>query len=254
MAYRLIGMVHLGPLPGAPGFSDLESVLRGAVRDSKVLEEAGFDALCIENHGDAPFYASAVPSETVAGVTRAATEILGVTSLPIGINVLRNDAQSAVAIASATGAAFVRVNVLSGTVFTDQGLISGQSALVSRKRQALAPVTQIYADVHTKHGVPPAGQSFEEAATDTWTRGGADALIVSGPRTGEPTDLALVRAARKVAPGAPVLVGSGVTIESAAEVLSEADGLFVGTAIKEDGAVGSPVSLQRASAFVKAAS
>ena len=235
MAYRLIGMVHLGPLPGAPRFSDLQSVLRGAVRDAKVLEEAGFDALCVENYGDAPYFATSVPAETVAGMTRAIAEVLGACSIPVGINLLRNDAEGALSIASATNAAFVRVNVLTGSIFTDQGLISGRPAEVARTRQALAPETEIYADVHVKHGVPPPGLSFEDAASDTWTRGSADALIVSGTGTGEPADLALVRSAHKVAPGAPVLVGSGVTVETVAEVLAEADGVLVGTAIKEGG-------------------
>ncbi|MFQ5966757.1 MAG: BtpA/SgcQ family protein [Acidimicrobiia bacterium] len=247
-------MVHLGPLPGSPHFEDLDSVLRGAVRDARVLEEAGFDALCVENYGDAPFSATSVPPSTVAGMTRAISSVLDACPLPVGINVLRNDATSALAIAAACSAAFIRVNVLTGSMFTDQGIISGQAAEVARARSAVAPNTEVYADVFVKHAVPPPGVTFEDAAADTWTRGGADALIVSGPGTGEPADLALVRAARKVAPDAPLLVGSGVTAQTVSEVLAEADGVIVGTSIKEEGVTSAPVSLRRAAALVKAAS
>ncbi len=100
--------------------------------------------------------------------------------LPVGVNALRNDARAALAIAVATGAHFIRVNVHTGSMFTDQGLIEGAAADTLRVRAALDTRVAIMADVHVKHASPPAGADIADAASDAWHRGLADALIVSG--------------------------------------------------------------------------
>ncbi len=253
MQLRLIGMVHLGPLPGAPHFQDLEGVRRRAVEDASTLHEAGFDAICVENHGDAPFFAEEVPAVTVSAMTSVVASVMEEVGIPVGVNVLRNDAMAALAIAAVTSASFIRVNVLTGIMYTDQGIIHGKAADVARARRELAPWVDVLADVFVKHAVPPPGLTFEQSAADTWWRGGAQALIVTGSVTGQPADLAHVRAAKKIVPEARVLVGSGVTVETVAEILTEADGVIVGSAIKEDGHVNGPVSLLRARALVEGA-
>ena len=144
----LIGMVHLGPLPGSPGYAgDLDGVVRAAVTDARTLSSAGFDAVLIENFGDAPFFADNVPAATVAAITRAATEVSASIDLPIGINVLRNDAIAAISIAAAVNAAFVRINVLTGEMTTDQGPIIGKAAEVARLRTSLGADIEVAADV-----------------------------------------------------------------------------------------------------------
>lgn len=253
MITGLIGMVHLGPLPGSPRATDLEKTLSAAVLDATRLAAAGFDALMIENFGDAPFFADRVPDVTVAAMTRAALSVAGAVDLPIGINVLRNDAEAAVSIASATGARFVRVNVLSGTMFTDQGPITGRAAEVSRLRAALAPDLQILADVMVKHATPPPGVTLEQAATDLWERAGADGIVVSGPGTGRPIDIEDLRRVHTAVPAAPLYAGSGATAETVADLMGLCAGVIVGTATKAGGAASGPVDPDRAAAIVEAA-
>jgi len=250
----LIGMVHLGPLPGSPGFAgDLDAVVKIAVTDAVTLAAAGFDAVLIENFGDAPFFADDVPDATVAAITRAATEVSGAVDLPIGINVLRNDAIAAVSIAAAVSAAFVRVNVLTGAMTTDQGPIVGKAAEVARLRATLGVDLQVAADVMVKHAVPPSGLTLAAAARDTWERGGANALVLSGGSTGDPSDPAELQALRAAVPDAPILIGSGATADTVGALLQIADGVIVGTSVKVDGTATALVDAARAAAFVAAA-
>ncbi|MEX2322886.1 MAG: BtpA/SgcQ family protein [Acidimicrobiia bacterium] len=254
MTPRLIGMVHLGALPGSPAFDgDLTGVIDRGRRDAATLADAGFDAVMVENFGDAPFFADTVPPATIAAMTVAAAAIADAVDVPIGINVLRNDALAALAIASAVGAGFIRVNVLSGTMFTDQGPIVGRAAEVARARRTLAPNTRVFADVFVKHATPPPGSSLRLAAADLWERGGADALIVSGDGTGDPVDPGTLSEVTAAVPGAPVLVGSGATAQTVGSLLAKASGVIVGTAVKVGGVTTAPVDATLARQFVAAA-
>ena len=270
-ACPLIGVVHLRPLPGSPRWAgDLAALERAALADAQAYLDGGADGLIVENFGDAPFFASAVPPETVAAMARIASAVVAMAGeRPVGINVLRNDALAALGIAAASGARFIRVNVLTGATVTDQGLIQGPAAELLRRRRLLgcdgggddgrSPGTggadriAILADVLVKHGAPLAPLPLEEAVRDTLERGGADAVIVSGSGTGQPTALADLERARsaaaQVAAGVPVLVGSGATLETAAALASRCDGLIVGSALKRDGLLASPVDGQRVRAL-----
>ncbi len=253
-AGALIGMIHLPPLPGHPANRlPLTRIVEQALADARVLVEAGFDALMIENFGDTPFHPERVEPHTVAGMTVAAQAVRASVTAPIGINVLRNDAQSAMAIATICGSAFIRVNVHCGVYATDQGFIEGRAAATIRYRGLLGSKVAILADVHVKHASPLLDQSIAEAAEETAYRGRADGLIVSGSATGKPTDLADLRAVRAAVPDRPIYVGSGADADSAAELLRIADGLIVGTSIKQNGRTTAPVDPKRAEAFVKAA-
>ncbi|MDQ3781975.1 MAG: BtpA/SgcQ family protein [Actinomycetota bacterium] len=247
-------MVHLGPLPGSPRFDGaFDRVVSAAVDDAIRLDEAGFDAIAVENFGDAPFFADDVPKVTVAAMTRVLSAIAAVTGRPMVVNVLRNDAAAALAVAAATGAAFVRVNVLAGTMWTDQGPIVGRAAEVTRLRRAISPEVGILADVFVKHATPAPGATIEQAAEELAERALADAIIVSGTSTGRAPDRAMVRQVRAAAPGVPTLVGSGVTEDTVASYLEVADGVIVGTALKADGITTNPVDPVAAKAFVAAA-
>ena len=242
----IIGMVHLLPLPGSPGFrGSMDQVLERAIDDARALAEGGVDGIMVENYGDAPFFAEVVPPVTVSALTRAVVEVRRSTELPVGVNVLRNDAAAALSIAASTGAQLVRVNVHSGAMITDQGWITGKAADTLRLRRTLDAPVAIFADVLVKHAVPPAGLSVEAAARDTWERGAADALIVSGMATGAPTDVTEVRRIRAAVPDAPVWVGSGVTPDNVVDLLESADGLIVGSAFEAGGRAGAPVEMQR---------
>ena len=250
----LIGMVHLGPLPGSPrSDGDLDSVIERARSDARALAETGFDAVMVENFGDAPFFASSVPPITVASMTRAAVEIRQAVDLPLGINVLRNDGLSAVAVAAAVGADLVRINVLSSMMYTDQGPIVGQAAEIARLRAAVAPGVRILADVFVKHATPPPGATIEHAAVDAWERSGADALVVSGSGTGASVDLDDLRAVRRAVPDAPIAVGSGASVETVEALAEVADVVIVGSSIKPGGDPSRAIDRDLARAFVERA-
>lgn len=249
---RLIGMVHLGPLPGSPRHrNDFDTVLTAARHDARVLVDAGFDALMVENFGDAPFFGDDVPKVTIAAMTRAVAEVAAL-GVPTGVNVLRNDALGALAVAAATGAAFIRVNVLSGVMATDQGTLTGRAAEVARLRSSIAPAVRVFADVFVKHATPPPGLTLERATADLWERAGADAIVVSGPGTGHPVDRNHLERVAAAAPGAPLYIGSGATAATARDLLGVCTGLIVGTAVKVDGRTGSPIDPQRARDLVAA--
>lgn len=249
----LIGMVHLLPLPGSPGWAgDMAAVTKRARRDARILEEGGIDAILVENYGDIPFQKTVGP-ETVAAITAAVLAVREATDLPVGVNVLRNDARAAMAVAAATGARFIRVNVHTGGMYADQGWIEGKAADTLRLRARIAPDVAILADVLVKHAVPPAGTRLESAARDAVERGLADGLIVSGAATGSPTSLDEVRAVQAAVPETPVLVGSGVTAETVRAALATADGVIVGSALEEGGMAGAPVDPERVRRLVAAA-
>lgn len=252
----LIGMVHLLPLPGSPRWGGcMDRVLERARSDARVLAEEGMDGVLVENFLDAPFFGAQVPAETVAAMARAAGEVVAeveaTSPVPVGVNVLRNDARAALGVAVAAGAAFMRVNVHVGTMWTDQGALEGRAADTLRARAALGARVAIAADILVKHATPPPGLTVEAAAADTWSRGLADALVVSGAGTGMETDLERVARARAGAPGAPVLVGSGVTAGTVARVLEVADGAIVGTFLAREGRAASGVDPARVRALVR---
>ena len=250
----LIGMVHLPPLPGSPLFSgDLDGVIAFSLKDAQILKDAGFPALMVENFGDAPFYPDHVAPITVAAMTRAVGTIVEATGLPVGVNVLRNDALSALAIAAATGAVMIRVNVLTGLMNTDQGPIVGRAADVARQRRSLCPGVAILADVFVKHASPPPGLTIEQAGLDTWERGGADALIVSGTGTGAAPDLEEAARLRKAVPDVTILIGSGASAATLGSLAEVADGAIVGSSLKVGGRVSDPVDPDRARELVRAA-
>jgi hypothetical protein len=172
--------------------------------------------------------------------------------IPIGFNVLRNDAQAALALAAVCGGGFIRVNVHTGAMLTDQGLIEGHAFETLRYRRTICPDVQIFADVHVKHAVPLGGGSIGEAAHDTLERGLADAVIISGTGTGRATAAADVQRVRASCPNVKILLGSGVTIQNIRDYLSLADGFIVGTSLKLGGKISNPVDARRVAALVKA--
>lgn len=260
VARPVVAMIHLPPLPGAPGFTPSEgrSPLAGMVervsRDARILVEEGVDGILVENFGDAPFHPGRVPPETVAALTLAVSAAQDeAAGLPVGLNVLRNDARSGVGIAVATGADFLRINVHTGTMFTDQGMLEGRAWETVRERERLCASLLILADVEVKHAAPPPGVSRTDAARDLRLRGFADVLVVSGSGTGRPTDPAVVDEVRAAVTDAPVWVGSGLSPTNARELLGRAEGAIVGSALMEGGRPGGPIDPGRVRQLLDAA-
>ena len=244
----ILGAIHLEPLPGAPDYSgNMGQVVERAVEDALCLSESHFDGIIVENYHDAPFFKSGLPPETISAITRCALAIRAACpGLTMGINALRNDALGALGIAAVVDAQFIRVNVLTGAMVTDQGLIEGCAASLIRKRAQLAPQVAIIADVSVKHAEPLAPLDLAQSARDTAYRGRADALIVSGSGTGMPVNMEELDLVRAACPDRPVFIGSGTTLENAKTI--HADGFIVGTSLKKDGRI----NLDRARALRQA--
>ena len=229
-----IGMIHLPALPGAPTYGgDLDLVVAAAARDLAALAAGGIGVVMVENYHDIPFWPDRVPPETVAAMAvvlaalrQEAPEIL------FGVNVLRNDAEAALAVAGATGASFIRVNVHAGAMITDQGPLAGQAHRTLRRRRELGlDDVGILADLRVKHAAPVAIRDLGEEARDLRLRGLADALIVSGPATGCAADPELLRDLRDAVPDCPILIGSGIDVHNLSQ-FAAADGFIVGTSLK----------------------
>lgn len=245
----VVGMLHLPALPGSPG-SGLAITEIGdvAVRNAEAWAAGGADGLMLENFGDVPFHAGRVEAHVVAAMTAIACRVRAATDLPLGINVLRNDGRSALAVALASNAQFIRVNVLCGARLTDQGILEGIAADLMRDRARLgATHIKVMADVDVKHSAPLAPMRLEDEVHDTIVRGLADAIIVSGRGTGHPVDAGQLQQAKAAAGDVPVWIGSGVTPENVKALMdghgqgAGCDGVIVGTSVKRGGVVHGPV-------------
>jgi len=253
--YRVVGVIHLPPLPGSVrGASSRtwDTLLDRVRRDATIYAEAGVDAIIVENFGDAPFAKGQVEPYTIAAMTVATRVVREATALPIGVNILRNDVEGAVAVASLTGGSFVRANVYVGASVTDQGLIEGRADQVQHLIRRLDSTIDVWADVDVKHAAPLAYRPIGELAEDAVERGLAAAVIVTGSATGAGVNHEDLVAVRYAVPGTPLYVGSGATIDTIPQLLSFADGVIVGTAAKRDGIVTNPVDRSRIQAVVQA--
>jgi membrane complex biogenesis BtpA family protein len=247
-----IGVVHLQPLPGSPRWKgNLQSILDHALADARAYERGGADAVIIENFGDIPFTKATVSHETVAAMAAAGSVIRQTVKLPIGFNVLRNDARAALALCAACGGSFMRVNVHTGAMLTDQGVIEGDAYETMRYRERICPDAKLFSDVHVKHAVPLANFSIENSARDTVERGMADALIVSGTGTGAATDIADVERVCAACPRTKILIGSGITVENVGEYMPHIDGVIVGSSLKVGGVLSKPVDPKRVAALAR---
>ena len=250
MTKIFLGVVHLLPLPSSrAGGGAFDRVLEAALRDARALAAGGVDGLLVENFGDAPFHrgtaADPVPPDVPAALAVVAREARLATSLPVGVNCLRNDGNAALGAAAVAGARWIRVNVLAGAVVTDQGLIEGEAARVCAYRKLLGVEVDVLADLWVKHGAPLAPPPLAAAARDLVERSGAAGVIVSGARTGAPPDVARLREVRDAIGGFPLWVGSGLTPENAPSLWPLCDGAIVGTSLKVDGKVNAPVDVAR---------
>jgi membrane complex biogenesis BtpA family protein len=243
------GMLHLGPLPGSPGATaPIESVLETAMADAQALVDAGFDGLVVENFGDRPFLPGRLEPVTVASMARVATAVRqGWPEVHLVVNCLRNDAEGALAVAIASGADAIRVNVHCGAMATDQGVLEGSAGRTLRTRRRWGGQrVRVFADVAVKHAAPLVDRPLAVEASDLRYRGGADALLVTGQATGSGADPDQVAAIRQGAPDAPVVVASGVDEHNAADWARLVDGAIIGSSLMHGGQAGGGVDPDRA--------
>lgn len=249
--HPLIGVVHLKPLPGSPLFSDLEEVWDAALKDAEALKRGGVSGLVIENYGDRPFSKDSVPPQVVAIMSVIACEIRERLKLPVGINMLRNDPRSALSVALASGAQFIRVNIHIGAYITDQGLIEGKAFDTLRFRREIdAKEIKIFADVAVKHAVPFSEIELDQEVEEVTKRGLADAVIVTGRTTGAEADPEIVKSLKSKFPEIPLIVGSGITPKNIKKFLPAADLFIVGSYFR-GGDLDRPVSHEKVRELVE---
>ena len=250
----IIGVVHLLPLPTSPRWGgSLKAVMDRAEQEAAALASGGVDGIIVENFFDAPFTKNQVDPAVVSAMTLVIHQLMNLVTLPIGLNVLRNDATSALAIATCVKAQFIRVNVLTGVMATDQGLIEGQAHHLLRYRRELGSDVKILADVLVKHARPLGSPNLTTAVQDTIERGLADGVILSGWATGSPPNLEDLELATAAANGTPVFIGSGASWENISTLMQSADGVIVSSSLKRGGRRDQPVDPIRVSQFVEAA-
>lgn len=253
VAAPVIGMVHLQALPGSPGWQgNLDQVIAAAVADARALEQGGAHGLIVENMADLPYRVDGNGPETVAAMAVVAAEVRRAVGLPMGINVQFNDYRSELGVALSAGAAFIRVEAFVDTVWSGQGLVTPCSSELRRWQTWLgAGGIAILADLQVKHTVPLPNADLEFSAREA-REAGASAVIITGSATGSAPKAADVERVRQLA-GLPVLVGSGVSLKTAPDLLPVADGVIVGTAFKEGGRVEAPVAAESVRAFMNVA-
>ena len=253
----VIGVVHLLPLPGAPEHDggSIDAVYDRATQDAEAYAQGGVDGLIVENHGDIPFSKpDRIGPETAACMAMATERVVRAAGLPVGINVLANAAEVALAVAVAAKVGFVRVNQWANAYVANEGIIEGPAAQALRYRKTLgAGEIRIFADSHVKHGAHAitGDRSVAELTRDLeWS--GADVVIATGQRTGDAAgeaELAEIGAATSL----PVLTGSGATAANIGTILQNAQGAIVASSLKRDGVWWNEVQVARVRALMEAA-
>lgn len=250
----VIGVVHLLPLPTSARWGgSLTAVIERAEQEATALAAGGVDGIIVENFFDAPFTKNHVDPAVVSAMTLIVDRIKNLVVVPVGINLLRNDSVGAMAIASTINAQFIRVNVLTGIMATDQGLIEGNAHQLLKYRRDLGADVAILADVLVKHARPLGTPNLTTAVQDTIERGLADGIILSGWATGSPPSLEDLELAAAAAQGTPVFIGSGADWDNIGKLMSAADGVIVASSLKRHGKISEPVDPIRVAQFVEAA-
>lgn len=246
---KIIGVIHSKPLPGSPHYrgEPLEEVYRFAVDEGRRYREGGVHGLIVENHWDIPFAKPEdIGQETAAAMAVMADRVKKEVGLPVGVNVLANGVECSLAVAKASGAAFVRANQWVNAYVANEGFVEGAAPRASRYRALLrAEEVFFFADVHVKHGSHAivADRSIADQVLDAEFFD-ADVLIATGQRTGGETDIRELEEIKEAA-SLPVIVGSGLSAENAKRILSVADGAIVASSLKEDGNWWSRVSTEK---------
>ena len=250
----IIGVVHLLPLPTSARWGgSLKAVIERAEQEATALAAGGIDGIIVENFFDAPFTKDQVNPAVISAMTLIVDRLMNLVVVPVGINLLRNDAKGALAIASCVNAQFIRVNVLNGIMATDQGLIEGNAHEILRFRRELGSDIAIFADVLVKHARPLGTPNLTTAVQDTIERSLADAVILSGWATGSPPTLEDLELATAAAKGTPVLIGSGANWDNIGQLLQAADGAIVASSLKRQGIINETIDPIRVAQFIEAA-
>ncbi|MFH1809531.1 MAG: BtpA/SgcQ family protein [Pseudomonadota bacterium] len=251
----IIGMVHVGALPGTPrAAADLRTLAVQAAAEARDLARGGVDAVMIENMHDLPYLRREVGPEIVAAMTAVGLAVREAMDLPLGVQILAGANRAALAVAQACGASFIRAEGFAYAHVADEGLMDAADAgpLLRYRRAMGADTIAVWADVKKKHSSHAITGDLDvgEVAAGTQFMG-ASAVIVTGNATGHAAsvdDLAAARAACTL----PVVLGSGATPDNLAALWPHLDAVIVGSDLKLGGDWRQPVELARVQRFIEA--
>ncbi|MDH3715807.1 MAG: BtpA/SgcQ family protein [Gammaproteobacteria bacterium] len=250
----VIGMVHLGALPGSPLHDPqrgVDGLVEAAAQDLAALQAAGFDAVLFGNENDRP-YEFNVDTASTATMAYVIGQLKSTLTVPFGVNVLW-DPLSSIALAAATGAHFVR-EIFTGTYASDMGPWTPDAAKAMRYRDRLGrtDLAMLY-NVSAEFAHSLDQRPLPDRARSAVFSSIPDAVLVSGQITGEAAALSELQAVKAVLPDTPVLANTGVKHDTVAEVLQVADGCIVGSSLKVDGDTWNAVDPERAVEFMQIA-
>jgi membrane complex biogenesis BtpA family protein len=248
----VIAMVHLGALPGSPlhdGKAGIEGLVEGARKDLSALQAAGFDAVMFGNENDRP-YEFKVDTASTATMAFVIGRLRPEIKVPFGVNVLW-DPMSSMALAAATGAAFVR-EIMTGTYASDMGPWTPDAGAAMRYRDRLGrqDLALLY-NISAEFAYSLDRRSLADRARSAVFSSIPDAILVSGAITGEAAEMSDLEAVKKALPTTPVLANTGVKHATVADVLKVADGCIVGSSLKVDGHTWNAVDPERAAEFMR---
>ncbi|MGB0646383.1 MAG: BtpA/SgcQ family protein [Bradymonadia bacterium] len=241
----LIGMIHLAPLPGTPqSVLPFGEIRRRAMLEAELLVASGFDALLVENMGDTPYLPRHVGPEIIAAMTAVTADIVSL-GVPVGVQVLAGANHAALSVATAAEAQFIRAEGFVFSHVADEGWMNGDAGTLLRSRREIQSDVAVFCDVQKKHS---AHAVTADLSLQEWVDGalfcGADGVVVTGRTTGHAPDQATLTALATTP--CPVLIGSGVTPENVADYAPFANGVIVGSYLKEEGYWKKPVCSLRA--------
>ena len=247
----IIGMVHLPALPGTPLYSKstgIENIINTAKKDLIALQNAGVDAVMFGNENDRP-YELKVDISTTATMAYVIGVLKETLKIPFGVNVLW-DPISTIALATATGASFAR-EIFSGLYASDMGLWNPDAAKSLRYRKSLDNENLLlFFNISAEFAHSIDRRSLAERAKSVAFSSLPDAILVSGPITGESADINELASVKKIINTIPVLANTGVNISNVEEILKIADGAIVGSSLKVDGITWNQVDEKRALEFM----
>jgi len=247
----VISMAHIGALPGTPLYDDdggMPKLIEGVVKDIENLQQGGVDAIMFGNENDRPYKLKA-PQEGIAAMTAVIMAVKPILTVPFGVNYLWDPCAS-VAIACATGASFAR-EIFTGLFASDMGLWEPNCADALRLRRTLGcKGLKLLFNINAEFAAPLDTRSIGLRAKSAVFSSLADAILVSGPLTGQPAEQADLKVVRDAIGAAPLFANTGVNLDNVRDVFSVADGCVIGTHFKVDGDTWNPVDGERVNRFM----
>jgi membrane complex biogenesis BtpA family protein len=247
----VIAMAHIGALPGSPLYDadgGVNKLIEGVLKDIDALQTGGVDAIMFGNENDRP-YRFAAPAEGVAAMTAIVATLKPLLKVPFGVNYLW-DPSASVAIACATGAAFAR-EIFTGVYASDMGLWRPNAAEALTLRRNLGrPDLKLLFNINAEFASSLDTRPIELRAKSAVFSSLADAVLVSGPLTGQAVDASALRRVREAVPDTPVFANTGVRIDNVRDIFAIADGCVIGTHFKVDGDTWKPVDGERVKRFM----